>query len=175
MKRLAGLVLTGAAALGSAAVAFAAPDNRYLAYKEPAAAGGSGWLGTAAYMITLLLVFAGVLWAAYTASRWFGGRMNRMQAANGASVVGAVSLGGTRQAVFLRVGEKILLLGVTDQQVNLLREIDDEQLVQQFLQQPSLEGTADRSLFSDQLQLLDELEKRLPGFVRARKKNQPPV
>lgn len=170
MRTLTALALSCAVSLQLAASAFASPDNRYLEYKDPAA-GGSSWLGTAAYLVTLLLVFAGVLWAAYAASRWFGGRMNRMQSANGVSVVGAVSLGGSRQVAFLRVGDKILLLGVTDQQVNVLREIDDEQLVQQLLQAQQQEPQPGAGLFSDQLQLLDELEKRLPGFVRGRKKN----
>ena len=148
--------------------AFASPENRYLEYKEPmTASGGSNWLSTAAYLITLLIVFAVVLWAAYSVSQWFGGRMNRMHAANGTSVAGAVSLGGNRQVVLLKVGERILLLGVTDQQINLLQEIDDEQQVKQLLQQGNgAEVRYGGNLFADQLSQLEELEKKLPNFMR---------
>ena len=149
--------------------ALASPGNSYLEYKEPAAAGGGfNWLSTAAYMLTLLIVFAVVLWAAYSVSQWFGGRMHRLQTEGGAAVVSVVSLGGSRQVVMLKVGERILVLGVTDQQVNLLQEINDEEQVKQLLQQnrTMLPGNAGATLFSEQLLQLDELEKHLPKFIR---------
>ena len=168
--RFGAMSLTGSMMM--AAVAFASPENRYLEYKEPvAAAGGFNWLSTAAYMLTLLIVFAVVLWAAYSVSQWFGGRMHRMQTEGGAAVVGAVSLGGSRQVVMLKVGERVLLLGVTDQQVNLLQEITDEEQVKQLLQQnrTMTPGTVGGNLFSEQLLQLDELEKHLPKFIRKRR------
>lgn len=151
------------------AAAFASPGNSYLEYKEPvAAAGGFNWLSTAAYMLTLLIVFAVVLWAAYSVSQWFGGRMHRLQTEGGAVVVSVVSLGGNRQVVMLKVGDRILVLGVTDQQVNLLQEINDEEQVKQLLQQSQATspGNVGVNLFSEQLLQLDELEKHLPKFIR---------
>ena len=173
MKTFLGASLAGFIGfLNSTTIAFASPENRYLEYKEPVAANSSmNWLSTAAYMITLLIVFAVVLWAAYSVSQWFGGRMNRLQAANGAAIVGAVSLGGNRQVVMLKVGERILLLGVTDQQINLLQEVTDEEQVRQLLEQhrTAVQTNVADNLFSNQLLQLDDLEKHLPRFIRNRR------
>lgn len=170
MKTFLGFSVAGFVGfLNRTAVAFASPENRYLEYKEPVAANsGMNWLSTAAYMITLLIIFAVVLWAAYSVSQWFGGRMNRLQAANGAAIVGAVSLGANRQVVMLKVGERILLLGVTDQQINLLQEVTDEEQVRQLLEQhrTAAQTNVADSLFSNQLLQLDDLEKHLPRFIR---------
>ena len=173
MRTLVGVSIAGFVGfLSRTAIAFASPENRYLEYKEPMAANsGMNWLSTAAYVITLLIVFAVVLWAAYSVSQWFGGRMNRLQAANGAAIVGAVSLGGNRQVVMLKVGERILLLGVTDQQINLLQEVTDEEQVRQLLEQhrTAVQTNVADNLFSNQLLQLDDLEKHLPRFIRNRR------
>ncbi len=75
----------------------------------------------------VILLFGVVLAAAAAVTRLWGRQLIAGRPGQGLRVLEWVSLGPKRGVCAVEVGEAVLLLGVTDQQINLLAELDEGQ------------------------------------------------
>ena len=112
------------------------------------------WWSTLAYVISLVVVFAFVVVMAYFASKFLGGRM-----------LEHLPLGPHKSVCVVELAGKILMLGVTDQQVTLLGEVTDPEEIERLRRQ-SVVQPIETGMFASQLSSLDELTKRVPSFIR---------
>ncbi len=86
---------------------------------------GDGWW----QLIWTLACVVLVGYLAYLAARYLGGRWTGGAVA-GCRIVGGLSLGGRRALVMVQLGERILVLGVTDQSVTRLLVLRQSEIPQ---------------------------------------------
>lgn len=88
--------------------------------------------------VSLAVVLGLIVWAARLLNRRGGGLMGRPRVDVPLSVLGRQSLSRHASVSIVRVGEQILVLGVTDAEVSLLAEVDPATL-------PTLEATSPKA------------------------------
>lgn len=123
------------------------------------------WWSTLAYLISLLAVFAFVVVMAYFASRFLSGRFQHQTAANGGRILEHLALGPNKSVCVVEIGGKVVLLGVTEHQVNLLAEIEDADEIDRLRRQ-AVAQPVDMGAFASQLSSLEELTRRVPSLFR---------
>ncbi len=141
----------------------AGQGGEYLAYQEPQPA-GSSWLSTIAYTVSLLVTFAVVIGLAYFTSRFLGQRMGRFSQSGENRVLVSLPLGQNRGVFVVEVAGKLLVLGVTDHNVNFLQEISDPATIER-LRATSPAGPPSQfdAVFQRQLSSLQQMSNRFPG------------
>lgn len=77
--------------------------------------------------LKFLFAFGLVLGLAYFTSRWLSRQGGLRQQSGVMRLVGQLPLGARPSAAILQVGERRFLLGVTDQEVRLLAELETEE------------------------------------------------
>lgn len=92
-------------------------------------------------LIRFLLAFALVVALAALASRWLASRA-RGSAALPLQMLGGLSLGAGRQICLVRLGRRVLVLGLADKQVRLLERIVDPDEVAELMRPPADSPTA---------------------------------
>ena len=84
-------------------------------------------------LLGILAVIVLILYLAYFATRWIGTHSapgNGLLRASGAGdlrILGQLGVGRNERLVLVRLGERCYLLGVTEHQITLLRELDGEE------------------------------------------------
>lgn len=109
--------------------------------------GGGGRMLWAA--LRFAAAFVVVLVAAAAATRWLAAQTKGLQR-SAFAVLGGLALGGSRQVLAVRVGRRVLVLGLADKQIQLLETITDPEEIA-MLQAPPPEagaGRAGRALFA---------------------------
>ena len=91
--------------------------------------GGTDILGTIGQLVRLVAAFVIVLFLAYYITRFLGasGRLSRARGAN-IKVLEATSVGQAGSVQLVRVGQKVLLLGVTKEHISVLTEMTEDEL-----------------------------------------------
>lgn len=95
----------------------------------------SSGLGGAALQMTLaLLLILGVILLAYWMLKRFGPRLGlgSRAAVHGLRFEGQLALGPKKSIMVVRFLNKLLVLGVTDQSINLLTEVDQSHEAKEF-------------------------------------------
>ncbi len=87
--------------------------------------------------------FVLVLAAAAAATRWLAAQTRGLQR-QAFAVLGGVALGGSRQVLAVRVGRRVLVLGLADKQIQLLQTITDPEEIA-MLQSPPAEAAPGRA------------------------------
>jgi flagellar biogenesis protein FliO len=85
----------------------------------------------AAFVVVLL----GAAWA----TRWLGAQARGLQR-QAFAVLGGVGLGGSRQVLAVRVGRRVLVLGLADKQIQLLQTLTDPEEIALLQPPPPAEG-----------------------------------
>ncbi len=154
--------------------------NEYLKYQEPASSGGGiSWFSSFAYVFSLLLTFAVVLLLAYVVSRFLGRRLGHLGAAGGKKqqILQVIPLGQHGAIQVVEVGGRVLVLGITSQQIQLLLEITDPQEIDRIrsqqdmlLQDELFSEIPLNNMLTNSLQRLDALKSKFPRvFDQSRK------
>ena len=85
-------------------------------------------------LLGVLAVIVLILYFAYFATRWIGMRSVpggagtlRAPGAGDLRILGQLGVGRNERLVLVRLGERCYLLGVTEHQITLLRELDGEE------------------------------------------------
>lgn len=71
-----------------------------------------------------------IIYLSYLVSKYVGKGMNRNGSSHYMRVLDQLMVGQDRYVAVIQAGDRYLLLGVTSQQINLLRELDAEDLIQ---------------------------------------------
>ena len=126
------------------------------------------WWSTLAYLISLVAVFAFVVVMAYFASKFLSGRFqNRSTSYGGGQLLEHLPLGPNKSVCVVEIAGKVVVLGVTEHQINLLAEVEDPEEIDRLRRQ-AIAQPADSSAFASQLSSLEELSRRVPSLFRNR-------
>jgi flagellar protein FliO/FliZ len=141
----------------------AAETGEYLKYQEPQPASTS-WLATSGYIISLLLTFLLVLGLAYLTSRFLGKRMISGGGLGNGKVYTSLSLGPNRAVYVIEIAGKFMVLGVTEQNITLLTEINSLADIEQLkaIENIGMPPEQFSSVFHRQLGLLRQMQKKFP-------------
>ena len=123
------------------------------------------WWSTLAYIISLLIVFAFVVVMAYFASRFLSGRFCNTVSASGGRILDHLPLGPNRSVCVVELAGRFLMLGVCEGGISLLGEITDPREIEQLQRKAVLNPIGDTA-FSDQLNSIQQLVKRVPSFIK---------
>lgn len=139
--------------------------GEYLRYQEPQQTASTSWLSTMAYVLSLLLTFALVLLLAYFASRILGQKMGSVVGSSENRILTSLPLGPNRFIYVVEVAGKYLIVGVTEQAIQLLDEVTDPTVIERLKQQPlySQDNPLDR-VFQKQITSLQHLSRKFPSI-----------
>jgi flagellar protein FliO/FliZ len=136
----------------------------YLEYQEPALTGNTSLYSTFFYILTLIFVFVLVLLLAYLASRLLGGKLGAARAKAAGNVIAGLPLDHNKRIVFVELNGSLLVLGVTEHSVSLLKEVSAPEDVQKI--KDDLSGKNQGGIFSYQSRALDNLQKKIKPMLR---------
>lgn len=149
---------------------FAAGENTagsgYLEYKEPVVTTATSASSTFFYVLSLILVFVFVLFSAYFVSKFLGknfGSFGRSKTSG--SVIGALPLDQNKRVLFLQLNDEVLVLGVTEQSISLLKEITEKEEVERIKREFS-EDAKSGTLLNYQSQTLNVLQDKIKPMLR---------
>lgn len=149
------LLLTGG-------LAGAEPSSEYLRYQEPQQS-GSSVLSSLVYVFSLLVTFAFIIGLAYFTSRFLGRKMGRFSASGGSKVLSTLPLGPNRGIFIVEVAGTCLVLGVTEHNISLIKEITSEEEINKLRADHAVEPAEQfNSLFRKQLASLQSISQRFP-------------
>ncbi|MDR3348029.1 MAG: flagellar biosynthetic protein FliO [Acidaminococcales bacterium] len=153
-----------AAALGDKLAGAAAGSPGYLENRGSALTGNTAPYSTFFYILTLIFAFFLVLLLAYLASKLIGGKFGaaRMRAAG--NVLGSMPLDHNKRIVFVELNGAVLVLGVTEHSVSLLKEISSSVDIERIKE--DLSGKNQEGVFGYQSRALDNLQKKIKPMLR---------
>lgn len=148
--------------------------NDYLKYQEPKPPEVS-WLSSIAYIVTLLITFAVVIALAYFTSRFLGYKMGSFVSDGQERILGSLPLGSNRIIYVVEVAGKVMIVGVTDHGIHMLKEIDDPDEIFAIKARAVNHRQNDQfgKIFHNQLSSLEQFSKQFPAVFDIRaKRNQ---
>ena len=157
------LIVLGCLSLFAGRVLAAAETGEYLKYQEPQPA-TSSWLATSGYIVSLLLTFLLVLGLAYLTSRFLGKKMTSGGGLGSGKVYATLSLGPNRAVYVIEIAGKFMVLGVTEQNITMLTEINSLTDIEQLKATENMSVPTEQfgSVFHRQLGLLRQIQKKFP-------------
>lgn len=144
-------------------------QSGYLTYEEPAAQSAqSSWISTVAYLFSLLMVFFFVAGMAYFASKLIGQKLSGSGLSKSSKVLESLPLGANKSLCVVEMADKVMLIGVSDHNITLLKEITDEmEIVKLRAQAEEVKGQSDfNHIFEKQLVSLEKLSSRIPAMLK---------
>ena len=129
---------------------------------QPAA---MSWWSTAAYLVSLFVIFAFVVGMAYLAARFLGGHFARPMKTTAGRIVTNLPLGPGKSVCIVEMSGHFLMLGVTEHKITLLREITDLEEMERLRRMDS-DDSFSGDMFSQQLGSLSGLAQKIPPFLR---------
>jgi len=129
---------------------------------QPAA---MSWWSTAAYLVSLFVIFAFVVGMAYLAARFLGGHFARPLKTTAGRIVTNLPLGPGKSVCIVEMSDHFLMLGVTEHEITLLREITDLEEMEKLRRMDS-DVSFSGDMFSQQLGSLSGLAQKIPPFLR---------
>ena len=130
---------------------------------------GTSWLSTIAYLLSLIVIFVFVIALAYYVSHYLGGHFGRELRQNGSgTLLTQLPLGPNRSVCVVEIAGHIMVLGVTDHNITLLREITDIKEIEKLHLSDAAE-TNDKNMtgmFGRQFNSLDKISKRIPDLFK---------
>lgn len=144
-------------------------QSGYLTYEEPTTQSSqSSWVSTIAYLFSLLVVFLFVSGMAYFVSKLIGQKLGGVGLSKSSRVLESLPLGANKSLCIVEMAGKVMLIGVSDHNITLLKEITDEmEIVKLRAQAEELKGQSDfNHIFEKQLISLEELSRRIPAMLK---------
>lgn len=137
----------------------------YLEYKEPVISSANSSSSTFFYVISLVAVFLLILLSAWFVSRLLGNKLGANSFSHSGNIVGMIPLDASKKIVFVQIDESLLILGVTEQNISFLKEINDIEEVQR-IKEDLYHKNANSGMFGYQSDTLDLLKKKLRPVLR---------
>lgn len=144
-------------------------QSGYLTYEDPAGQEESSVGSTVAYLFSLVFVFVFVLGLAYLASRFIAQKSAYLQSGRSAHILDHLQLGANQAVYAVEMAGKVLLLGVTGQQITLLQEITDQNEIEKLHEAGTeaalLPGNM-QHLFKSQITSLEKVSRKIPDVFK---------
>ena len=135
----------------------------YLQYQEPARAAGSTW-GTVAYVMSLLVLFVGVIFLAYLTSRFVAARMGGIGQTPGAVIHMTLALGPNRNIHLVQMAGRFFVIGATEQSIQMLFEINDPQEIEKIVEATTVARPSFETALGGQLAALKQMRDKFPDM-----------
>jgi flagellar protein FliO/FliZ len=144
-----------------------AAQGGYLAGYEntdPRPTSVSFW-STAAYLVSLFAIFAFVVVAAYFVARFLGGHFAKPSSGQGGRMLANLPLGPGRSVCIVEMAQCVVMLGVTEHSITLLREITDPAVIDE-LEHEAQKSPINTEMFSQQFGTLSDVVRKIPPMFR---------
>jgi flagellar protein FliO/FliZ len=165
--------LTGFSGLAGAAEQSApapAPSTGYLQYQEPARAAGSTW-GTVAYVMSLLVLFVGVIFLAYLTSRFVASRMGGIGQTAGAVIHMTLALGPNRNIHLVEMAGRFFVVGATEHSIQMLFEINEPEQIEKIRETTTVARPSFEAALGGQLAALKQMRDKFPDMFSPPQRN----
>ena len=143
----------------------AAGKAPYLEYKEPVISSANSSASTFFYVLSLIVVFALILLSAWFVSRLLGSKFGANSLSNSGNVVGMIPIDASKKILFVQIDESLLILGVTEQNISILKEINDIEEIQR-VKEDLYQKNAGSGILGYQSDALNLLKKKLSPVLR---------
>jgi flagellar protein FliO/FliZ len=135
----------------------------YLQYQEPSRTAGTTW-GTVAYVLSLIVLFLGVILFAYLTSRFVATKMGGIGQSAGTSVHMTLALGPNRNIHLVEMAGRFFVVGATEQSIQLLFEIDSPEQIEKIRDSAKVGKPSFEAALGSQLSALKQMRDKFPGI-----------
>ena len=158
------LVLFGFSGLSVAAETPSAPNTTpgYLQYQEPAKATAGSTVGTLAYVLSLVVLFIGVIVLAYLTSRFIAAKMGGIGQSAGSSIHMTLALGPNRNIHLVEMAGRFFVVGATEQSIQMLFEIDSPEQIEMIRNTAKTAPLSFEAALGSQILALKQIRERFP-------------
>ena len=159
------LVSFGFSGLSMAAEPPAAPSATppgYLQYQEPAKATAGSTVGTLAYVLSLIVLFIGVIVLAYLTSRFIAAKMGGIGQSAGSSIHMTLALGPNRNIHLVEMAGRFFVVGATEQSIQMLFEIDSPEQIETIRNTAQTAAPSFEAALGSQILALKQIRERFP-------------
>lgn len=80
-------------------------------------------------VIVTFAIAALIIYLSYVASKYIGKAANRSSSSRYMRLIDQITIGQDRHIAIMQAGDKYLLVGITSGQINVLREMKEEELI----------------------------------------------
>ena len=133
----------------------------YLQYQEPQQSQTS-ILSAWSYAFSLLATFLLVLGLAYITSRLVANKMKWSGGNKDGKIISCLSFGSGRGVYLVEIAGKYLLLGVTEQNINFLRELSDDEEIERLREMSISSDEPFERVFRRQISSLQNISQKFP-------------
>jgi len=140
----------------------------YLEYQEPQQP-QTPFFSTWSSVFSLLATFFVVLALAYLTSRLVANKL-KWSAESGGKIISCLSFGAGRGVYLVEFAGRYWILGVTEHNINLLKELSDDGEIEKFKESPVNLNESFDFIFKRQLSSLQQISQKIPA-VFGRKNN----
>ena len=141
----------------------ASPAPGYLQYQEPNRATGSTG-GTIAYVLSLIILFIGVILLAYLTSRFIASKMGNIGHSAGSSIHMTLALGPNRNIHLVEMAGRFFVVGATEHSIQLLFEVDSPEQISQIRNAEKTARPSFEDALGSQISALKQIRDRFPGM-----------
>ncbi len=134
----------------------------YLQYQEPAKATSSAW-GTMAYVLSLIVLFIGVIVLAYFTSRFIASRMGGIGQSAGSTIHTTLALGPNRNIHLVEMAGRFFVVGATEHSIQMLFEIESPEQIARIRDSAQTSHPSFEEALGSQLSALKQIRDRFPG------------
>ena len=136
----------------------------YLQYQDPAAKPvGTAW-GTFAYVLSLIVLFIGVIVLAYFTSRFLAAKMGGISHGAGTAIHMTLALGPNRNIHLVEMAGRFFVVGATEHTIQMLFEIDSEEEIARIRQTVQTTAPSFEAVLGSQISALKQIRDRFPGM-----------
>ena len=136
----------------------------YLQYQDPASkTAGSSW-GTFAYVVSLIVLFIGVVFLAYLSSRFLAAKMGGIGHGTGTAIHTTLALGPNRNIHLVEMAGRFFVVGATEHSIQLLFELDSPEQIALIRDSANKGVPSFETALSNQMSALKQIRDRFPGM-----------
>ncbi len=149
-------------------IAFAAQEvdnTKYLEYKNTAVTGATSVTSTFFYILSLILVFALVLFLAYFVSRFIGSKFGSSRFLSSSNILSVMPIEQNKKIIFVEINNSILVLGITENNISLLKEISASEDIKN-LKEDLLNNKMTDGFLNYQTNTLENIQKKIKPMLR---------
>ena len=134
----------------------------YLQYQEPAKAASGSTMGTLAYVLSLIILFIGVIALAYLTSRFIAAKMGGIGQSAGSSIHMTLALGPNRNIHLVEMAGRFFVVGATEQSIQLLFEVDSPEQIEAIRNSAKTSPPSFEAALGSQILALKQIRERFP-------------
>ena len=134
----------------------------YLQYQEPAKAASGSTMGTLAYVLSLIILFIGVIALAYLTSRFIAAKMGGIGQSAGSSIHMTLALGPNRNIHLVEMAGRFFVVGATEQSIRLLFEVDSPEQIEAIRNSAKTSPPSFDAALGSQILALKQIRERFP-------------